>query len=83
LSEKTKTRIHMVCTQDRTRLVRAATKNAAIRHVAKDIISATVASQNDLVALLSEGVEVEDASPEEGEQPPLVESTPLPTNDQA
>lgn len=68
--QKTKTskpRIHLVSTPNGTRLVRAVTKNAAIRHAARGLISASVASQDDLVAQLAAGVQVEDAAAVEPE----------------
>ena len=43
------------------RLVRAANKAQAIRHVAQDVFAADVAGQNALVFLLGQGVKVEDA----------------------
>jgi hypothetical protein len=57
-----KTRIHLVKTPTGNRLVRAATKNAAIRHVAAGLIECSVASQDDLVAQLGADVQIEDAS---------------------
>lgn len=46
------------------KLVRAANQAQAIRHVARGIIKAKVASQNDLVTLVGHGVAVETASAE-------------------
>ena len=45
------------------RLVEAANKSQAVNHVARATISAEVATQSQLVALIKEGVEVEQASP--------------------
>lgn len=63
---KQATRIYVVRTADRSgdftaRLVRAHTPAQAIRWCAKGVISAEVASQDDLVALASSGVRVEKA----------------------
>jgi len=46
---------------DAQRLVRAANKATAIRHVAVDTLGAQVASAETLVELLQDGVRVEDA----------------------
>ena len=46
---------------DTQRLVRAANKAAAIRHVAADTLGAQVASAETLIELLQDGVRVEDA----------------------
>lgn len=57
------TRIYRVKVKDKKdQLVRAGTPAAAIRHVAKGIISADVASQDDIVELASDGVKVESAN---------------------
>ena len=42
------------------RLVRAATRQQALNHVAKSLLTVTLASQEDLVSLVAEGVKVED-----------------------
>lgn len=46
---------------DTQRLVRAANKATAIRHVAADTLGAQVASAETLIELLQDGVRVEDA----------------------
>jgi hypothetical protein len=46
-------------------LVRAGTQAQAIRHVVRNRFSADVATQDDLVGLLSAGVKVEDAGKED------------------
>lgn len=51
------------------RLVRATHPSHALRHVAADEYSVTVASQDDLVALLGDGVEVESIAQEQQELP--------------
>jgi hypothetical protein len=54
------TRIYLVTTAAGTaRLVKAAVPSQAITHVAKQIFSARIASQDDLVEALSSGIKVE------------------------
>ena len=67
MSEKN-TRIHLVTVGDDKILVKAASKNAAIRHVAKGLMTVRVATQDDLVQALGAGVKVEEAGAEEPEQ---------------
>lgn len=57
----TQTRIYRTNTPNGSRLVRAANRAQAITHVARDIIKADVATQDDLVTLTGEGVKVETA----------------------
>lgn len=52
-------RIYIVNGPTGTRLVKAAVASQAITHVAKAAFSAKVASQDDLVQALSQGVAVE------------------------
>lgn len=59
------TRIYAVQGPDSFRLVEAASKHAALRHVAKDILSVEVASQKTLVGAMQDGVRVETAGAEE------------------
>lgn len=47
---------------DSQRLVRAPNIAQALRHVAADSFVTTVASQDDLVALVAKGVKVEDSA---------------------
>lgn len=56
-------RIYLVQDTDTTTkaLVRASNQAQAIRHVARNRLSVTVASQDDLVEQLAAGVKVEDA----------------------
>lgn len=61
------TRIYVVCFGEATRLVRAATKSQAVRHVADSLIAASVATQDDLITALGKGTKVEDANEEGGE----------------
>ena len=56
----TATRIYIVTSTDgATRLVKATVASQAITHVAKNAFTAKVASQDDLVQALSNGVKVE------------------------
>jgi hypothetical protein len=56
----TATRIYLVTTTDgAARLVKAAVPTQAITHVAKQVYSARIASQDDLVEALNSGVKVE------------------------
>jgi hypothetical protein len=53
------TRIYIVTGPTGTRLIKAAAPSQAITHVAKSAFDARVASQDDLVQALSNGVKVE------------------------
>jgi len=66
-------RIYVVSSPAGTRLVNANTKSQAIAHVANDTIHANVASQTDLVELLSKGVTVENFKQPEQQDLPGVE----------
>lgn len=59
------TRIYAVQAPDSFRLVEATSKNAALRHVARDILHVEVANQKTLVAAMQDGIKVESASQEE------------------
>lgn len=61
-------RIYIVNGPTGTRLVKAAAASQAISHVAKSAFSAKVASQDDLVEALSNGIKVEAYGAEQGEQ---------------
>lgn len=52
-----------------TRLVRAVNVATAVRHVVRTDYTAEVASQDDLIDLLSAGTRVEDAGADDGEPP--------------
>lgn len=56
-------RIYVVGGPQGIRLVNAATKQQAIAHVANSTIKAHVASQTDLVELLTKGISVEHYKP--------------------
>lgn len=58
------TRIYAVQSGDIFKLVEAGTKQAALRHVAKDLIHVEVANQKTLVAAMQDGVKVETAGEE-------------------
>ena len=63
-------RIYLVGGPTGIRLVDATTRQQAIAHVANSIINATVATQHELVELLSKGVVVESLkAPEQVELP--------------
>ena len=53
------TRIYLVSTRDSARLVKAAVPSQAITHVAKQIFSVRIASQEDLIEELGRGTPVE------------------------
>lgn len=53
-------RIYLVNTPNGNRLIRASVKQQAISHAANSIMTARVASQNDLVDALASGIKVED-----------------------
>ena len=59
----TKTRIYTVINGEQARLVRAANVAQARNHVARESITARIASQDELLALASK-VEVEDSTAE-------------------
>lgn len=65
-----KQRIYLVGHGQEVRLVRAGHRQQAIGHVARTIISAKVATQDELVAALSRGLLIEQT--EDGEQLPLL-----------
>lgn len=50
------------------RLIKASTKQQAVSFAAQSLMSAKVASQDDLVELLNEGIKVEVFGTETGEQ---------------
>ena len=61
-------RIYIVNGPTGARLVKASVASQAISHVAKSAFSAKVASQDDLVEALSNGIKVETYGAEAGEQ---------------
>lgn len=65
---KTKTRVYRVYgihDSKVDRLVRAANRSQAVRHVAEDTIGSRVATQDDVAQLISNGKKIEDASEEQ------------------
>lgn len=67
----TPTRIYHVNVEDVQYLVRATHPSAALMHVARNISSTRVASQDDLVQCLSEGIKIENAREETPEPAPV------------
>lgn len=61
-----KKRIYIV-NSDAPFLVRAANRHQALSHVARATMKVEVATQDDLVELLSAGVKVQEASPEQSD----------------
>lgn len=61
---ESKKRIYLVSTPAGLRLIDAANKSQAINHVASTTITATVATQTDLVGLIQDGIKVETAGGE-------------------
>lgn len=61
------TRIYSVALKmgDGMRLVRAGNQSQALRHVAKQFMETRVATQDDIVAAVTAGAKVEDASAED------------------
>jgi len=57
-------RIYLVGTGQQVRLVRAPNRAQALAHVARSTIAVNVASQDDLVKMLTAGIKVEDVSPQ-------------------
>lgn len=56
----TQQRIYLVGTPDgKTRLIKAALRQQALSHVANTLLTVRVASQDDLVAEISKGTQVE------------------------
>lgn len=55
-------RIYLIRVGDSDRLVRASHPAQALPHVARDIATVKVASQDDLVQCVADGVKVEDAN---------------------
>lgn len=62
-------RIYVVGTPDGVRLVRATVRSQALTHVAQSDFTVRVASQEDLVEYLGEGIKIEDIRHEQPELP--------------
>ena len=59
------TRIYKVNTPNGSRLVRAVNKTQAIGFIARACLDAALATQDDLIALLADGVQVEAVNTED------------------
>lgn len=64
MPSQTPTRIYAVTLGETTRLVRASHPSTAARHVAKDLLTVAVATQEQLVQMVSKGQKVEVAGEE-------------------
>lgn len=62
-------RVYRVTIGENDRLVRATHPSHALMHVARDIASVCVASQQDLIDCLGDGIQVEHIKPEQHELP--------------
>lgn len=72
-------RIYLVGTPDnKVRLIKASVRQQAISHVANTMLTVRVASQDDLVKALTNGIEIEQYRLPE--QPELIESSESPAN---
>lgn len=56
------TRVYFVGNDDRHYLIRATSRAQAFTHVARNLFECRVATQNDLILLIGDGVDVIDAS---------------------
>lgn len=63
----TATRIYFVAVEGVPYLVRAAHPSAALMHVARNVAAVRVASQDDLVNCIADGIKVESAKEEQAE----------------
>ena len=72
-------RIYLVGTPDKkVRLIKASLRQQAVSHVANTMLTVRVASQDDLVKALTNGIEIEQYNAPE--QPELIESSESPAN---
>lgn len=55
-----KQRIYIIKMEGELRLVKALNKNLAMTHVAKDLMDAQVATQEQLVEVLNQGIKIEE-----------------------
>ncbi len=79
----TATRIYIVTIGESDRLVRATHPSQALMHVVRDIAAVGVASQDELVDCLADGIKVESAMEEHSPAPAPAESKTLPLPTQA
>lgn len=59
-----KQRIYIIKMEGELRLVKALNKNLAMTHVAKDLMDAQVATQEQLVEVLNQGIKIEETAKE-------------------
>ena len=59
-----KQRIYIIKMKGELRLVKALNKNLAMTHVAKDLMDAQVATQEQLVEVLNQGIKIEETAKE-------------------
>jgi hypothetical protein len=72
-------RIYLVGTPDnKVRLIKASVRQQAVSYVANNMLTVRVASQDDLVKALTEGVEIEQYR--QPEQQELIEDSESPAN---
>lgn len=74
--------VKILLPEPKVRLVRAANINAALRHVASDLLYAELATQDALVSLSIAGVKVEEATTPD-EPKPAVAAVPTETQTSA
>jgi hypothetical protein len=67
-------RIYLVGTGQQVRLVRAPNRAQALAHVARSTIAVSVATQDELVKMLTGGIKVEDVT--QADTPDMLEETP-------
>lgn len=63
------TRVYRVTIGENDRLVRATHPSHALMHVARDIAAVCVATQDDLIECIEDGIKVEDLRQEQQEIP--------------
>ena len=75
-------RIYLVGTPDnKIRLIKASLRQQAVSHVANTMLTVRVASQDDLVKALTDGVQIEQyKAPEQPELPEMIETSESPAN---
>lgn len=72
-------RIYLVGTPDnKVRLIKASIRTQAVSHVANTMLTVRVATQDDLVKALTEGIEIEQYR--QPEQQDLIEASESPAN---
>ena len=72
-------RIYLVGTPDnKVRLIKASLRQQAVSHVANNMLTVRVASQDDLVKALTSGIEIEQYNAPEQQE--LIETSESPAN---